>query len=193
MNGQEQFIVGQAATFDGTGRNLQLSDSNRKGAKMSYSPPNSGKRRAAHPKWRDENVDPHFNYPLQMETQQQQRLTKKPKAKVAKKNQFKYQDHYVEPSKKNEVRFQYNNGKNNRLPSYNKPRYVAHAESRIKEHIMFYQDIYRSKKNKKLFDKEPQIMFKTHPEAYDYDPNMDTVDKEAHDGALRCRAKKQQK
>lgn len=44
-----------------------------------------------------------------------------------------------------------------------KPYNVEHAESKIKDHVAYFKSMSKSRKNKDLFSKEPQIYAKPHP------------------------------
>jgi hypothetical protein len=65
------------------------------------------------------------------------------------------------------------------------PPNVANAESKIKEHVNFFKNMHRHKQNEKMFDKQPVIMYKKHPDDYDYDKNIDSDTNPTGDVALR--------
>ena len=79
--------------------------------------------------------------PLQIQPPSQNVKTSKTKKTSTRAAPAPYDPHFVEPSKQNQLRFQYNHGETNRLPNVKKPHYVVNAESKIKDHVAFFKDM----------------------------------------------------
>lgn len=97
-----------------------------RGEAMSYSPPRSGSpeaRRRGHPKWRDENIDPKHNYPLQMTVPPQKQKNKRSRHQP---NKASFDPHRVDPAKSNQIRYNYDNGQS-KLPKAKQPHRVRNA------------------------------------------------------------------
>lgn len=54
-------------------------------------------------------------------------------------------------------------GKQKDLPKVQKPHNVINAKSKIKDHVAYFKNMSKSRRNKEIFNKEPQIFAKPHP------------------------------
>jgi len=65
--------------------------------------------------------------------------------------------------------------------SYN----VVHAKSKIKDHVAYFKNMSKNRRNREIFNKEPQIYAKPHPSEQQYDPQIDTNSFKAKAAPLR--------
>lgn len=148
----------------------------RGGVALSYSPPQSASpsaRKRGHPKWRQEALPPSSDYPLQ-----QAKTKKASKSKYRAPKANPYNDaHYVEPAQKTNKRFNYNHGEGD-LPRVKQSAGVRKAQTKIRDHVAFFKNMSRDKGNAKMFDKTPMILYKAHPDQYDYDRQLDSESKQ---------------
>lgn len=50
----------------------------------------------------------------------------------------------------------------------------AHAQSKIKDHVAYFKNMSKNRKNRDLFSKDPQIFAKPHPSEKHFDPAIDS-------------------